>query len=156
MKDAEEDELSIPEGSPTDEEFEGSEMERDDLGPLEAEAELSARQEALIAALLSEPTQEAAADRAEVPRSTMYRWLREVTFAARYRDARRDLFTHQMGRLQKTTGIALDTLREVMEDPANPAAARVTAAKAILDLARQNIETADFEERLTALEEMQR
>ncbi len=102
--------------------------EQDEMGPLEAEAELSGRQESLIAALLSEPTQEAAALKADVARSTMYRWLREGSFQERYRAAQKALFAHAMARLQGATGDALDTLREVMSDPANPAAARVTAA----------------------------
>lgn len=105
------------------------ETEIDEMGPLEAEAELSGRQEALIAALLSEPTQEAAALKAEV-------------------------FVHAMARLQGATGDALDTLRDVMTDTANPAAARVTAARTVLDFARQHIETAELEERLAALESL--
>lgn len=128
------------------------ETEQDDTGPLEAEEELTARQEALIAALLSEPTQEAAAESASVPRSTMYRWLREATFQARFRAAQKALFAHAMARLQGTAGDALDTLRDVMTDASNPAAARVTAARSILDFARQHIELTDIEERLAALE----
>ena len=49
-----------------------------------------------------------------------------------------------------------DTLREVaVSDPANPAAARVTAACTVLDFARQHVETAEIEERLAALESLQ-
>lgn len=132
-----------------------NDTEQDEMGPLEAEAELSGRQEMLIAALLSEPTQEAAAVKAEVARSTMYRWLREGSFQERYRAAQKALFVHAMARLQGATGDALDTLREVMSDPANPAAARVTAARTVLDFARQHIETAEIEERLAALESLQ-
>lgn len=131
-----------------------AETEQDKMAPLEAEAELTGRQEVLIAALLSEPTQEAAALKADVPRSTMYRWLREGSFQERYRAAQKHLFSHAMGRLQNTAGDALDTLREVMTDTTNPAAARVTAARTVLDFARQHIETAELEERLAALESL--
>lgn len=120
------------------------------------ESELTCRQDKLIAALLAKPTQEAAAAKAKVPRSTMYRWLRDEAFLTRYRAAQRDLFAHAMARLQGATSEALDTLREVMTDKQSPAAARVTAARTVLDFARTHIETAELEARLAALEERTR
>lgn len=82
----------------------------------------------------------------------MYRWFQEPTFAARYRSAQKELFTHAMGRLQKSAGDALDTLREVMTDSATPPAARVTAARTVLDFSRHALEHVNTEERIAALE----
>lgn len=132
------------------------ETKQDESGPSESETELTCRQDKLIAALLAKPTQEAAAAKAKIPKSTMYRWLRDEAFLTRYRAAQRDLFAHAMARLQGATSEALETLREVMTDKASPAAARVTAARTVIDFARQHIETSELEARLAALEERTR
>lgn len=124
-----------------------------DSEPLETDEELTAKQTALIEALLTEPTQEQAAEKVGIHRSTLHRWLKTESFAMRYKDAQRNLFTHTMGRLQGAAGDALGTLREVMSDTNGPTAARVTAAKAVLEFARYHVQTADLEERLLALEE---
>lgn len=57
-----------------------------------------------------------------------------------------------MRRLQGTTSEAVETLRSVMSDSDAPASAKVTAARTVLEFAKNNIELADLEERLKALE----
>ena len=59
---------------------------------------LTSRQEALIAALLTEPTYAAAAIKAGVGKTTMYRWLHLPAFRKAYREARRELVEHAIGR----------------------------------------------------------
>jgi len=52
---------------------------------------LTSKQEALIAALLTEPTYAAAAAKAGVGETTLYRWLQLPPFRTAYRQARREL-----------------------------------------------------------------
>ena len=54
-------------------------------------------EDAALAALLSEPTIEAAAGQAEISPATLYRWLADPVFKARYREARRQAVEHAVG-----------------------------------------------------------
>ena len=60
---------------------------------------LSARQRALITALLTAPTIAHALKAASVPERTAYRWLADPAFLAAYRAAKRDALGHATGRL---------------------------------------------------------
>ena len=71
---------------------------------------LSRSQEWVIAALLSEPTIEAAAARAKVSERTLTYWLKQPSFAAAYRQARAALVEHAVTLLQRTTSLAVSTL----------------------------------------------
>ena len=62
---------------------------------------LNRKQEALIAALLTEPTHAAAAVKAGVSEATLHRWLRLADFQAAYRQARRRIVETAIGRLQQ-------------------------------------------------------
>lgn len=103
---------------------------------------LSHKQEALIAALLSESTHAAAATKAGVSEATLYRWLRLPAFQAIYRQARRDLIDSAVGRIQAATGQAVDTLLTVAKTGQKDSD-RVRAAVAILDNAFRGIDQAD-------------
>jgi transposase-like protein len=103
---------------------------------------LTRKQEALIAALLSEPTQAAAARKAGVSEATMYRWLHQPSFQAGYRQARRDLIEHAVGRMQAVTGQAVDTLLAVAQSGRKDSD-RVRAAVALLEHALRGLEHAD-------------
>jgi hypothetical protein len=103
---------------------------------------LTHKQEALIAALLTEPTQQQAAAKAGVAETTACRWLQEPEFAAAYRQARRELVEGAVGRLQAATGQAVDTLLAVAKDGKRDAD-RVRAAVALLDHAFRGLTEAD-------------
>src|SRR5919202_1635532 len=93
---------------------------------------LDGKQEAVIAALLTEPTHAAAAAKAGVGEATLHRWLKEPTFQAAYRAARRDVLRGAVERLQAATGQAVDTLAGIARDGAKDSD-RVRAAALILD-----------------------
>jgi hypothetical protein len=103
---------------------------------------LTRKQEALIAALLSEPTHAAAATKAGVSEATLYRWLRLPEFQARYRQTRRELVEGAVGRIQAATGQAVDTLLAVARDGKKDGD-RVRAAVALLDHALNGFADAD-------------
>jgi hypothetical protein len=103
---------------------------------------LSRKQEALIAALLSEGTHAAAASKAGLSEATLYRWLRLPAFRAAYRQARRELVECAVGRIQAATGRAVDTLLSVAKD-GQKESDRVRDAVALLDHALRGTEQGD-------------
>jgi hypothetical protein len=103
---------------------------------------LTSKQEALIAALLTEPTYAAAAAKAGVGQTTLYRWLHLPAFRAAYRRARRELVETAVGRIQAATRQAVATLLDVARQGRRDGD-RVRAAIALLDHACKGLADAD-------------
>jgi hypothetical protein len=112
------------------------------------------REELAIAALLGEPTIEAAAKRASVSESTLLRWMAEPSFKARYRAARLQVVEQAIGSLQQAAGEAVAALRRNLA--CGTPAVEVGAAKAILDQAIKGVELVDLAERVEQLEQAAR
>jgi hypothetical protein len=110
-----------------------------------------AKEEAAIAALVSEPTIERAAIKAGISESTIHRWLRDPVFQEMYRQARRSLVQHAVASSQQACAAAVAVLRHIMLSDVSPQA-RVAAARAILDTALRGVELEDLEARLVTLE----
>lgn len=106
----------------------------------------------LIAALLELPTIEAAAQAAGVSRKTVERRMDDPEFLEAYNDARRQLVTTAAGRISSRIGRAADTLGEVMDNTEAPAAARISAARAILEYGLKYGELVDVTRRVDELE----
>jgi hypothetical protein len=104
---------------------------------------LTRKHGALIAALLTEPTHAAAAEKTGVSEATLHRWLQLPEFQAAYRQARRELVEGAVGRIQAATGQAVDTLVAVAKDGAKDSD-RVRAAVALLDRAFRGLTDADL------------
>jgi hypothetical protein len=113
---------------------------------------LSRKQEALISALLTAPRLADAAQTAGIGEVTAWRWLKDATFQAAYREARRAVVQFAIVQVQRATAEAVETLRAIMHDSESPASARVSAAKTILDTAIKAVELEDLEVRIVALE----
>jgi hypothetical protein len=109
------------------------------------------REDAAIAALLAEPTIEAAATRAGISESTLLRWLQDSAFSAEYRAARRAVVESAIGRLQQAATQAVDALTRNLT--CGTSAVEVGAAKAVLDQALKAVELMDLVERVAALEQ---
>jgi transposase-like protein len=109
------------------------------------------KQEQAIAALLSEATVGAAAEKAGVAEVTLYRWLKLPDFVAAYREARRDVVEKAVAQLQQSSWAASTTLVRLLGSSSD--AIRLRAALAILDQGNKGLELIDFEERLAALEQ---
>ncbi|MBI5493753.1 MAG: hypothetical protein HY904_01935 [Deltaproteobacteria bacterium] len=103
-------------------------------------------------ALLESPTLNAAAAKAGCSKATLRRGLAEEAFLAAYRAARRELMGHTAARLQASAAEALDALRAIIADADAPAAARVTAARTVLEMATRTAETEELSERVAKLE----
>lgn len=117
---------------------------------------LTPKQEAAVAALLTEPTVARAAEKCGVGERTLYRWLSEEAFAAAYRSARREAFAVAIAASQRFAPAAVATLARVMGDPDTPAANRIAAAAQLLRFARESIELDDLAERIERLEARER
>ena len=113
----------------------------------------SRKQTAAIAALLGQPTIEAAAKAAGIGERTLRTWLTQPGFRRQYREARGHLLDAAIGQLQKASGAAVAVLLSIAEDVLTPPAVRVSAARAILTTAIAGAEMIDLDERLTAIEE---
>jgi DNA-binding MurR/RpiR family transcriptional regulator len=113
---------------------------------------LSRKQEVAIAALLTCPTLAEAAQRAGISEPTLGRWLRRDDFQTAYRQARREAVSQAIAHLQRVSGEAVETLRAIMADGKAPASARVTAARAVLEVAIKAVELEDLEARIADLE----
>jgi transposase-like protein len=111
---------------------------------------LSRKQDAAIAALLSEATVSSAAEKAGVGEATLWRWLKLPEFRSAYREARREAMEKAIAQLQQSGWAAAATLIRLLGSGSD--SVRLRAATAILDQANKGIEMLDFEERLTALE----
>jgi hypothetical protein len=116
---------------------------------------LGRKQEAAIAALLSQRTVEDAARAAGIGTRTLFRWLDQPEFREAYLQARRQAFGQASARLQQATGAAVSVLLTLMLDTKAPAASRVRAAHSVLDMAAKALELEDIEMRLRHLEASQ-
>ncbi len=81
--------------------------------------------------------------------------MQREDFKKAYKEARKQAVNQAIAHIQQISGEAVNTLREVMNDGAKETA-RVTAARAILELTLKAYEIEDIEERLEALEERMR
>ena len=113
---------------------------------------LSAHQTRALAALLVSPTISEAANSCGLHERTVRRYLEEPEFRAAYLEARRAAVSQVTAQLQAAGGETVEALRDVMGDKAAPASARVSAARAVLELSYRGLEVEDLERRLAALE----
>ena len=96
-------------------------------------AKFGRRQEAAIAALLTQGSIEKAARVAEVSPRALFRWLQVPEFQAKYQKAQGDAFSQSIALLQKGSSAAVATLYKVMAEKATPASVRVRATDCFLN-----------------------
>lgn len=113
---------------------------------------LNPKQEKALASLLALGEVKGAAKAAGVGETTLWRWLKDETFAAAYRDGRRRLVEACASRLTSDSTEASKVLLQIAKDKKAPASARVAAAKAIIENAVKAVETLDLEPRLKEIE----
>ena len=106
---------------------------------------LTAKQEQAIVALLEHAAVAKAAEACKDTETTLWRWLQLPAFQSRYRAARRQLVEAAIARLQSACTDAVDVLKEVAQDAAAPASARVTAARTILEQSMSAIQLTDLQ-----------
>lgn len=78
--------------------------------------------------------------------------MTEPAFRAEVDALRSDMLARAVGRMAGLVDEAAETLRDVMRDPDAPAGARVSAARAVLQLGADLRERLELTERVEALE----
>jgi hypothetical protein len=111
---------------------------------------LTRKQEAAIAALLTEPTVEAAAASAGVAHGTLKNWLRQRSFQAAYAEARQQVLERAVARLLALLTKAADTLERNLA--CGKPSAENRAAGLIYAQALKGVETLDLVRRIAELE----
>jgi hypothetical protein len=114
---------------------------------------ISRKQDHAIAHLLTAPTIAEAARQAGLGEQTVRRWLKDTHFQAAYREARHHAVAQAIAQVQRVASTAVETLQQVMIEPAALASARVSAAKTVLDMAIKAVELEDLARRIAALEQ---
>ncbi len=112
--------------------------------------QLSGKQELMISALLSLPTQAQAAASVGVSQATLNRWLREERFQSAYRAARARVQELAVGSLVATMMAASEALARNLR--CGQPAAEIRSAVAIFDLALRAHLELELEQRLEQLE----
>jgi hypothetical protein len=119
-------------------------------------ATIGPRERRAVEALLAGSSQEAAAAAAGVSPRTLRRWTHLPHFAAALRAAQSQAFDEALGVLRASTLHGVRALREVASDREAPPAARVAAARALIEESRKAVEVDEVEKRLEALEVLAR
>ena len=114
---------------------------------------MTQRKEKALQALLVSRTRAEAAKAAGIGESTLRTYMQDSEFLERYRQAFGDMVRDAARQAQQTLSPALSTLREIMEDREEPASARITAARSILEYTLKLGEHVDILEQLRELEE---
>ncbi len=109
-----------------------------------------------ISALLQAQSLKEAAKEAGISEATLHRWLKDEAFQMAYRAAKKEVVDHAICRLQQSSGKAVKALVEILEYAKNPASARVSAARTILETSMKAVELEDLEKRISDLEKIVR
>jgi hypothetical protein len=107
--------------------------------------------EPLLMALACGATVEGAARSAGVSQQTVYRRLREDSFRLRLQQIRGEMVQRTAGMLTAAAGEAVKTLL-ALQQATIPAAVRLGAARAVLEIGMKLREVSELEQRLAALE----
>lgn len=114
---------------------------------------LTPKQEQAIAALLAQPSITKAAESLKMSERTLRRWLKEnPAFLTRYQWARTEIVERTARFVQSTGMTAAITLLNIVRDEKQPATARVSAARKLLDKTFATFEQIDLVPRLEAVE----
>jgi len=112
--------------------------------------DLTPKQVALVEALLTEKSKEAAAKKAKVPSATMHRWLKLREFRQALREAGDESLRHATAKLSRSCVAAADRLVKEMEGR-KPSAVRIAAADKILAHAARLADALDARDELDEL-----
>lgn len=115
---------------------------------------LSARQQRALAALLAAPTAKQAAEMANISERQMKRYRADTNFRAAYQEAQTELLEGAVNQSRRSLTGALTALAEIAEDANAPPAARVSAARAVIELCLKLGEQHDILQRIDELEKI--
>ena len=105
---------------------------------------MTPRKEKALAALLSQPTKEAAATAAGIDSRTLRRYLTDPEFQERYQAAFSELVGDATRQAQQSLNPAISTLREIVEDKQQNGQVRIQAARSLLEYGLRLTEITDI------------
>lgn len=114
---------------------------------------LSTRQRRFVIAMVGSATVREAAHSAGIAEVTAWRYLRDAKVRAALAERQDAVLGHVSRRLAAEMGAALDVLCSIMRNTAATDAARVSAARAVLDSGLRLAELVTLAERVAELEE---
>jgi hypothetical protein len=109
-------------------------------------------EDALLLALACGASVDQAARQCGLSGRTVYRRLADPAFGRRLQQMRGDMISRTSGTLTAAAGEAVRALMDLLK-PTTPAAARLGAARAVLEIGMKLREVAELEARLTVLEQ---
>ena len=115
-------------------------------------AKFGRKKEEAIAALLTQPSLEAAARSIGMAVKTLRTWLKVPEFHRSYLEARREVVSQAHARMQQNSGFAATTLLKTMVSQDVPASVRIRAALCVMQIAQKSFQDEDLEMRLAAVE----
>jgi len=105
---------------------------------------MTPKKDKALVALLTYPTQKAAANAAGISDDTLRRYLRDPDFQAEYRRARDNMISEATAGAQQALSPALSVLKEIVEDKNQSTTARIQAARALLEYGLRLTEITDI------------
>jgi hypothetical protein len=114
--------------------------------------ELSPKQHQAVLALAQGMTHGAACNAAAISSRQLSRWKDEASFRQAISEARREIYGQAVGAIVNAMVDATNTLLEICKNPEASDAARVSAARSILDGGLKGFGLVDLSERIEALE----
>lgn len=109
--------------------------------------------ERALQALLTQRTKAEAATAAGISPRTLRVYLQDPEFQRAYNAAFSGLMEEATKQAQRSLSPAISTLREIVEDEDQPATARISAARSLLEYGLRLVEVSDILARLDKLEQ---
>ena len=122
-------------------------------GNKEPEPQLTPKQEAAIAALISHNTVKKAAAAAGVTEVTLWRWQKQPHFHKAYMVARWKVVQQAMANIQNTTSKAAAFLAKVLDDDLQDPRIKMAATRLVLSSSLKAVELEDHAERMNEIQD---
>lgn len=117
---------------------------------MQVNQELSRKQEIALLSLISGVSVSLTSKNLKISESTLWRWLQQPAFNARYRMLRRSIVENAVARLQSLASKAVETLERNLSSGHAPSECR--AALGILSKSLDAIDLLELETRLSSIE----
>ncbi len=112
----------------------------------------NAKQEQIISALLTYPTIKAVAEHLNISSTTIYSYLKDEEFKAKYYKAKGEILQQTTTYLQSRTSEAIKIIDDIAKDDTVNAQVRLSACRTMLEYSLKFTETNELIERISALE----
>lgn len=113
----------------------------------------NSKKDRFLRAMLTEKNIEQAYKKAEISKTTAYKYLKDDNFKAELLKAKREIMSQVTTQLQQKALSAVQVVAEIMTSKESPDFARLQAAKTILDNAYKGLELEDLQADIEMIKE---